>query len=79
MRPVDYEKAAELYEMGIDRLAPYQVLNLASIYINQLSNKRSKEDGLQMVKSCKPGAGKEVCTYATSEGYTFYGLQRKQN
>lgn len=79
MRPVDYEKAAELYEMGIDRLAPHQVLNLASIYINQLSTKRSKEDGLQMVASCNPGSRKEICTYPTEDGYTFYGLQRKKN
>lgn len=79
MRPVDYEKAAELYELGIDQLVPHQVLNLASIYINQLSTKRSKDDGLQMVASCKPGFRDEICTYPTSDGYTFYGLRRKKN
>ena len=79
MRPVDYVKAAELYEKGKDHLNPHQILNLASIYINQLSTKRSKTEGLQMVASCKPGVRDEICTYTTTEGYTFYGTRRKRN
>lgn len=78
-RPIDYGKAAELYEKGRDHLNPHQILNLASIYINQLSTKRSKAEGLQMVAACKPSFRDEICTYTTSDGYTFYGTRRKRS
>lgn len=74
--PVDYEKAAELYEKGWDCLTPEQVLNLASIYINQLSSKKSKSEGESIRDLCIPGTRNEISTYTTKEGHTFWSLRR---
>lgn len=74
----DYEKAATCYEQGFQHLNPHQIVRLGSIYINQISTKRSQEEGRQMVDTCKPIRGTELCTYTTDEGFVFYGFRRQQ-
>lgn len=74
----DYEKAATCYEQGFQHLNPHQIVRLGSIYINQISTKRRQEEGRQMVDTCKPIRGTELCTYTTDEGFVFYGFRRQQ-
>lgn len=74
----DYVKAAACYEQGFQHLNPHQIVRLGSIYVNQISTKRSREEGQNMINTCKPIRGTELCTYTTDEGYVFYGFRKQQ-
>lgn len=74
----DYIKAATCYEQGLQHLKPHQIVRLGSIYINQISTKRSQAEGQQMVDTCKPTRGTELCTYTTDEGLIFYAFKQQQ-
>lgn len=75
----DYTKAATCYEQGFQHLNPHQIVRLGSIYINQISSKRSQAEGQKMVDSCKPIRGAELCTYTTDEGFVFYRFRKQQS
>lgn len=72
--PVDYKKAEEYYSKCFCELTPPQKLNLAGIYINNLSDFHTKEEGINILKSCENHRWK-IVTYPTKEGYEFYRIQ----
>ena len=74
----DYVKAASCYEQGFQHLNPHQIVRLGSIYLNQISTKRSREEGQKMIDTCKPIRGTELCTYTTDEGHVFYGFRKQR-
>lgn len=76
-KPINYEKAAKYYEKVYSSLSVNDKLNLASIYINQLSNEDKKEEGYQIIESLKQKLkNSKVYEYETKDGYTFYNIER---
>lgn len=76
-KTINYAKAAKYYEKVYSSLSVHDKVNLASIYINQLSSEDKREEGYQIIESIKQKLKKsKVYEYETKDGYTFYNIER---